>query len=289
MTAESENEVLAVSLPGGKVLRRVHVHDPQAIVAGAAGPAVVVSSSGTVTLLAWHNLRPIKVFRSFRSPQIAAITPDGEWAYVTDAATGYLSVIELPKRKIVDNVFVGAGAHHLAISPDQRRAWVAIGERATTIVILDTSRPQAPRVISRFQPIVPAHDLTFSPDGRTVWVGSATAPYVSVVNAHSAKVVGTIPAGVAPQHIVFIPYVKPRAFITSGYGSTVEMVDVRTGKVIRRSHVPYGSFNLATSGGILATASLLDGEVFEFNANLNRWMATKVAPATRGLAISVWP
>jgi hypothetical protein len=37
VTAETANEVLAVSLPDGKVVRRVHVRDPQAIAARQSG------------------------------------------------------------------------------------------------------------------------------------------------------------------------------------------------------------------------------------------------------------
>ena len=290
VTAESANEVLAVSLPDGKVLRRVHVRDPQSIAARQLGPAVVVSPSGTVTLLAWHTLRPIKVFRSFRSPQIAAIAPDGEWAYVTDAATGYLSVIELASARIGDSVFVGTGAHHLAISPDQRRMWVALGERARTIVILDSSNPRAPRVIGRFHPRVPAHDLAFSPDGRSVWVSSASAPYVSVLNAHSAKLVARVPAGAGSQHVAFLDYGAPRAVVTSGYASLVETVDAKTYNVVRRARAPYGSFNVSTFGSLFATSSLLTGQVAEFDdVTLARLTTTKIAAAARDLAVSVWP
>jgi DNA-binding beta-propeller fold protein YncE len=290
VTAESSNEVLAVSLPAGKVLRRVHIVNPQAIAAQPSGPAVVVSPSGTVTLLAYHSLRPLRVFRSLRSPQIAAITPDGKWVYVTDAATGKLCVINLAERKIVDTVFVGAGAHHLAISPDGARTWVALSEQATTIVTLNTSNPAAPQVVSRFRPPVAAHDLAFAPDGQTVWVTSAAAPYVSVLSAHSARLIARVSAGKAPQHIAFIPYGKPRAFISSGYGSTIEEVNAGTRRIIARAELPYGSFNLATAGDIVVTASLLDGEISEFNgATLARWMTRKLAPATRSVAISVWP
>src|SRR5581483_9653035 len=118
------------SLPDGHVLRRVAVAaDPETITSQVNGPAVVVSPrSHTVTVLAWRSLRTLAVLRVFRSPQIAAIAPDGEWVYVTDAATGELSVIELANDRIVDRVFVGADAHHVTISPDQSRAWVALGE-----------------------------------------------------------------------------------------------------------------------------------------------------------------
>ena len=289
VTAERENEVLAVSLPGGKVLRRVHLHDPETIAAGAAGPAVVVSPSGTVAILAWKSLRQLAVLRGFRSPQIATITPDNKWAYVTDAATGDLSVIDLASRRAVDRVFVGYGAHHLAISPNEQRVWVALGERASTIVVLDTSKVSKPRVVARIHPRSSAHDLAFAPDGRTVWVSSDTASNVSVLDAGTGRLVGTVPAGPPPQHVVFIPYGRPHAYITSGYGSAIEMVDTGTRTIVKRSEVPYGSFNLATSGDLIATASLLDGTVTELaGPTLARWMTVKIAPETRDLAISVW-
>jgi DNA-binding beta-propeller fold protein YncE len=217
------------------------------------------------------------------------ITPDGEWVYVTDAATGELSVIEFAAKRVVDRVFVGKGAHHLAVSPDQRRTWVALGERASTIVVLDTSRPDRPRVIWRFHPQVAAHDLVFSPGGRSVWVSSVSASYVSVLATGNGGLLGRVPAGRPPQHVAFIPGGRPRAFITSGYGSSIEMVNPTRRKVIRTERLPYGSFNLATSGGLVVTCWLLNGEVTEFNgASLARWMNVKVAPKTRDVAISVW-
>ena len=288
VTAESENEVLAVSLPRGKVLRRVHIQDPQAIAAEVNGQAVVVSPEGTVTLLDWRTMKVLAVLRNFRSPQIAAITPDGEWVYVTDAATGELSVIELLTRRVVDRVYVGPGAHHLAISPNFQRAWVALGETAHTIVVLDTSTANRPRVIGRIHPRVAAHDLTFAPNGRTVWVSSASAPYISVLNASDGRLVATVPAGPGPQHIAFGAYTHAPVFITSGYGSTLESVNAETHKVLRRVPVAYGSFNLATAAGLVVTSSLLDGAVSEYTTALRRWMRVTVAPRARDVAISVW-
>src|SRR5205814_10653452 len=174
--------------------------------------------------------------RDFRAPQLAAITPDGSWAYVTDAATGDVSVIDLAKARVVDRVFVGLDAHHLAVSPDGQRTWVALGEHATTIVVLNTSRASRPRVIGRIHPAVAAHDLVFAPDGRSVWVSSSRASYVSLLDPVRGRLIGTVPAGPAPQHIAFGS--RGRAFITSGYGSTIELVDVATRKVVRHASVP---------------------------------------------------
>jgi DNA-binding beta-propeller fold protein YncE len=291
VTAETSNEVLAVSLGkyGGHVIRRVHLADPLMIAAPVHGPAVVVNPSGTVTLLAWHSLRPIKAFHSFRSPKVAAVAPNGRFAYVTDERTGDLSVIDLARRVIVGRVFVGALAHHFGISPDGSRIWVALGESARTIVRLNASNPRKPRVIGRFRPRFGAHDVAFAPDGRTVLV---TSPG-STVAAYSAG--GRLPrllwyagAGRGPGHVVFS---GDSALVSSGYGSSLEALSWRSPSAApHTAEAPYGSFNLATHGGFVVTTSLLTGQVSEFRVGgLERLWTAKVAPAVRYVAISVWP
>lgn len=287
VTAETANEVLAVSLgvQGGKIVRRVHLHDPVTIAAAECGPGIAVSPSGTVTLLARGTLRPLRVIHSFRSPQLAAVVPgNGSLVYVTDAATGDLSVIDLTRGKVVDRVFVGFGAHHLAVSPAGGRAWVALSETASTIVRLDISQPRKPRVVGRLHPAVAAHDLAFAPGGRTVWVTSASAPVVSVYAAADGRLLHTIPVGRAPQHLAFD---RGRALITSGYGSSLESVSLRTHRRLHLVSAPYGSFNIATYGSFVVTTSLLTGQVSEFRlSDLHRVWTRKVAPEARAVAIS---
>lgn len=292
VSAETANEVLAVSLGphGGRILRRVHLVDPLMIASALHGPAVVVSPLGTVTLLAWHSLRPIKVLHAFRMPEVAAIAPGGRLAYVTDNVTGKLSVVDLRRRRIVGRVFVGAHAHHLGVSPDGRAIWVALGETAKTIVRLDASNPREPRVIGRFNPRFGAHDVVFAPDGRTVLV---TSPSDSTVAAYSAagrepRLLWSAGAGHAPEHVAFT---GGNVLVSSGYGSRLEALSWRSpSRAPRVATAPYGSFNLATDGGLVVTTSLLTGQVSEFRVrDLHRLWTTKVAPAARYVAISDWP
>jgi DNA-binding beta-propeller fold protein YncE len=291
VTAEGEDEVLEVSLPGGRVIRRVRLAAPATTVAaGGSGPAVAVSpQSGTVTILRPRTLRPAAVLRSFRSPQIAAVAPGGHWALVSDAAAGSVSAVDLRTGRVADRVWVGRGAHHLAISPDGGAAWVALGETARTIVTVDCSDMRRLRVTGRIHPPVAAHDLAFSPGGATVWVTSAAEPYVTVFDAASGRPRARVPAGAAPQHVAFGGPGSPHAYIASGYGSSLEMVDPRSGRVVRRAALPYGSFNLAVAGGVVVTTSLLDGHVTELGtAALRRRMEVAVAPEARSVAIADW-
>jgi len=289
VTAETSNQVIAVSLgpEGGQILRRVRLVDPLMIAAPPHGPAVVLNPAGTVTLLAWHTLRPIKVFRSFRTPKVAAVAPDGRLAYVTDEGTGDLSVIDLARRTILGRVFVGPEAHHLGVSPDGRQVWVALGETAKTIVRVDSSNPRKLRVLGRLDPRFGAHDVSFAPDGRTVWV---TSPSTSSVSGYTigGRLLWTAGAGKPPGHVAFS---GGRALVPSGYGSLLSAFTWRNpSRAPGRTSAPYGSFNLATYGSCVVTTSLFNGEVSEYRASdLHRLWTTKVAPAARYVAISVWP
>ena len=289
VVAELSNEVLAVSLGprGGHVLKTVHLEDPLMVAAPLLGPAVVVNPHGTVTLLAWHSLDRLKVFRGFRTPEVTAISPRGRYAYVADGGSGRLVVIDLKQRRIVGHVFVGLQAHHLDFSPDGRRLWVSLGETATTIVRLGTSDLRHPRVVGRIHPRLTAHGIEFAPDGRTVWVSSSATHFVTVFSAATGKPLREIAAGKGPQEIAFS---GARALVTSGYGSALETVSWRTYGRHGSVATPYGSFNLATLGGKVVTSSVLNGYVTEFRAGtLERMWTTKLAPSTRYVAISIWP
>ena len=278
VTAEGENSLVAVSLPDGRVIRRVTLPaDPENVVAQAEGPAVVVSSKGhAVTVLAWHSLRIVATFRDFRSPHLAAITPDGD-----------LSVIDLAPLRLVRRLYVGLGAHHLSFSGDGRRLWIALGERARRIVVVNTATSDRPRVRTTFDPGFAAHDLAFSPDGRRVWVTSDADGGVRVLDAATHHLHYTVVGGTPPQHLAFGR--GDVAYVTSGYGNTIEMVDSRNGRVLRRVAAPHGSFNVTTLAGTVLTSSLLRGTVAEFDSRLHLLRTVEVASATRDVAGSVWP
>jgi streptogramin lyase len=290
VTAQTEDRLVITGLPGGRVLRSVTIPGQPGYVDATSRVVVVVSSgSGTITLLARRSLRVIKVFRGFSSPHIPAISPDGRYAYVTDDGTGELAVIDLDKDHLVGTVFVGAGAHHLAFSPDQRRVWIALSQTAQTLTILSTVTPSGrvdlghPHVVGHFSPPFLAHDLWFSPGGTAIWITSANASYVGVFNAHTHRLLFEVPAGAPPQHLVFA---EGYAYITSGYGSSIERVDPFTGRVIKRTYAPYGSFDLDAARGYVVTASLLRGTLAIYDKGLALKRIAQLAPSTEDVALS---
>jgi DNA-binding beta-propeller fold protein YncE len=289
VTAETENQLIAVSFSPKQVLRRVTLPaDPQNVVANQKVALVVSPASGAVSILDARSLRIRKVLRGLGAPHLAALDPSGKWAFVTDDPRGQLDVVSLTRLRIAKRLFVGLGAHHLSLSPGGRRLWIALGEQAREIAIVDVSKPGHPRLLRRFDPGFEAHDLSFSPDGRRVWVTSSQDRLVRVIDARSGRRLFSVSAGPPPQHVAF-GVAPANAYVTSGYGSRIESVDPDDGHVLRVRRVPYGSFNLASSGSFMITVSLLEGTVTKLGPKLAGSQSFKVAPATRGVATVVWP
>jgi DNA-binding beta-propeller fold protein YncE len=287
VTAEQQNELVAVELSTGKVIRRVSLPaDPQNVASSWRMTAVVSTTAGAVTLIDQQG-RVRKTFRGLDDPHIVVVDRGKDLAYVTDDGSGELIVIDLIGQRIVSRILVGNGAHHMALRPSGgHRLWIALGERASTIAIVDVSRPAEPRLLRRFSPGVLAHDLAWGPDGRTVWITSAVGELVYVVHARTGRPAFTVRAGAAPQHVAFT---HGSAFVTSGFDGRILKVNPRNGRIVASAHTPYGSFNLATLERTVVTTSLLNGRVTEFDLRLLRVRTMRPAPAARAIALTVWP
>jgi YVTN family beta-propeller protein len=286
VTAETLNQLIAVNMPCGAVVRRLAMPaDPENVVANGF-VAVVVSASGhAVTLVGLPQLRVLRVFRNFTSPHIAVITADNRYAYVTDDGAGRLVVIDLNRRRIVRSVFVGAGAHHLAISPGGDRLWIALGERASTVVVLDISKEASPHVVARIHPAAAVHALAFAPSGN-VWLTSDSSSFVTVVDASTHRTVATIPAGSPPQHLAFVDYPGRRAaYVTSGNDGVLRILDPVTGRLIRLVSIPTGSYNVEIGGGFVLTSSLSRGTLTELDLRGRLVGQCQVAPTARDAAL----
>lgn len=282
VAAESENRLVLVNLRRGRVIRSVPLPADPEYVAANRRVVVAVSAAGAVTLLARPSLRRITVLTGFRSPHIPAISADGAYAYVTDDARGTLTTIRLRDAHITSSIFVGAGAHHMGVSPDGRELWVALGQAASRIVLLDSSRPGRPRITGAFDPGFLVHAVEFAPDGRRVWISSASGPFVGVFSADHHRLLFRVPGGAPPQHIAFA---GASAYVTSGYGSTIERVSLGSGRVLRRVAAPYGSFELDTGGGFVAASSLFRGTLSIYDDNLELERTLRVAPVTEDVVI----
>jgi hypothetical protein len=92
VTAETENQLIAVRFPDGKVLRRLTVPaDPQNVVADQRTAVVVSPGSGAVTLLDARTLKVRKVLRGLGAPHVGRRHHAGP--HLTDDQFEFLGVL----------------------------------------------------------------------------------------------------------------------------------------------------------------------------------------------------
>lgn len=104
----------------------------------------------------------------------------------------------------------GRDSHMVRLSPDESRAYVAArgGEGTLSVVWLQDDRP--PEVIATG---AGAEGIAVSPDGTEIWIANRGDQTISIVNAATLEVSGTI-AGPATNRIEFLP--DGRAVIPGG-------------------------------------------------------------------------
>jgi hypothetical protein len=248
VTADQDGFVAVVDLARRRVARRLATLDgPRSVEARAgAGALVAHATEGAVTLLDGAPLRVRRVVRGFGEPRYAAIAPDRSHAFVTDSAHGELTVVDLPRGRIVRRLEVGAGARHLTLDPAGRTLWIALGSTAAVLVVVDVADPLAPRVVRRIAPPFGAHDVAFSPSGRRVWVTGGRAPSVALYRAAADRPAAVLAADAAPQHVTFGPHA---AYVASGAGRSLTVHALGDARVRRRARIPLGSYNVSRASG----------------------------------------
>src|SRR5205807_661198 len=149
---------------------------------------------------------------------------------------------------------------------------VVVSPRAGAVTVVSTPSLRIVRVLRGF---VNPHLAAPTADGQGVYVtDDGSGQLVAIRLTGRPRVVRRAFGGMR------------EAFVTSGYDSSLEIVDRASGRVLRTVRVPYGSFNVATFGGFVVTSSLLRGTVTELTERGAVWMSRRYAPATRGVAVA---
>ena len=102
-----------------------------------------------------------------KEPWCVAITPDDERAYVTNMASGTVSVISTVHRRVIDVIKVGSEPFGCALTPDGRRLYVA-NQSSDTVSVISTRTNEVIETIRNVG--VKPHGIAISADGTRVFV-----------------------------------------------------------------------------------------------------------------------
>lgn len=120
------------------------------------------------------------------------------------------------------------GSHMLAISPDQRRAYVSnILSGSVSVIDLENGRKEKDLRVGGNP-----EGIALTPDGRELWVGDDSAPVVKVVDLKSSQVTATMPTGGIAIRIVITA--NGKTAVTSNFNSgTLSLFDVQKRRLLK--------------------------------------------------------
>ncbi|MFL5963634.1 MAG: YncE family protein [Gaiellaceae bacterium] len=253
VTCDDESRLAVVDLGAFRIVRFIATPaGPRAI--ERVGDHAVVAHWALGSVAVVDANRTLHVIEGVDAPRYAAAHPDGVHAFVTDSAYGLVS-IDVQRGRIVGRVRLPGWPRHVSLDPSGKTLWVGLGTSSTQVAVVDVTDPRRPRRAALVMPPFGAHDVGFSPDGRHVWVTSGDVGETAVYT-HGRKLQGTLHADAAPQHVTFG---SAAAYVTSGDSGTLRVHSQATGRVVRTTPIPVGSYNVQHGPGRVITPSLSHG------------------------------
>lgn len=205
--------------------------------------------SGRLLLLDAGNAPgPAKVVEVGGHP--AHVVPDssGSLAFVTDAASHTVVVVDLAAGQVLGRIEVGRYPHGLRLSPDGRTLAVANRDSDDVSLIDVSRRTQTARIAVGRQPV----QVAFTPDGQRLFVSLSGENAVAAVNLHSHTRTATYPVGPGPIQLAVSPDGAKLVVANQGSrevpGHSLSILDTATGRLIATTEVGKGAHGVSIAG-----------------------------------------
>jgi hypothetical protein len=250
VTCDLEARLALVDLHTFRVVGHIPTHpDPRSIETVGDVALVCHTAVGVLSVVDRSGVR--HVIEGFEQPRYTAAHPDGVHAFVTDSGRSSVALVDVVRGRVLERVSLPGWARHVTIAPDARTVWAGLGAASAHVAVVETAPLRRAGLLT---PGFPAHDVGHAPDGR-LWITSGADRVLAVNGA-------TQPADLAPQHVTFG---AGRAFVTSGDSGTLH-VQAPDGRILSRTGVPSGSYNVQYALGFVITPSLTGGTLAVLNS-----------------------
>jgi len=173
----------------------------------------------------------VKVIPVGDDPADIAITPNGAFAYVTNAGSDNVSVIDTATGTVSATITVGDGPSAIAINPAGTLAYVTNAGSGNVSVIDTTTSP--PVVTATVTVGTTPASIAINPAGTLAYVTNAGSGNVSVIDTTTSPpvVTATVTVGTSPQDVAINPS-GTRAYVTNYSGQTISVINTSTSAVV---------------------------------------------------------
>jgi YVTN family beta-propeller protein len=174
-----------------------------------------------------------------RSPVDCVFTPDERFLVSTNQTSGTLSVVDLVKHQVIQELKCGEYPTRLAITSDGKHV-LASATFSHEVISYDLDDKgqlkEAKRLWLGFEP----RGIVIDKNNQKAYVALCTAHKIAVLDLHTMKEENRIPVGRWPYSLAITPDGKTLIATGSGDG-TMSFVDLATNKVLREE--PFAGLN----------------------------------------------
>jgi len=231
---KSADGIGVIDVSARRVVRKINAgSDPEEFALSKDGVRLYVSNEDVRTASV-INVRTGKVEHIIpvgQEPEGAATSPDGARFYITCEAGGDIYAVDTSSYQVAGHFKVPVRPRTMAFLPNGTLGFIP-SESTGQLNVIDTDHLKVLKVIDLPQGSRPM-SVKISPDGKRVYVSGGRAGTVSVLDAHTHALVGTIKVGQRPWGIVLSPDGR-YLFSANGPSNDVSVVDLRLNKEIAR-------------------------------------------------------
>lgn len=213
-------------------------------------------------------------------------------AYVPNAGDGSISILDVSKNKLIDEIKIGdTVSHGIAISSDGKKLYTGNLENGE-VFILDIKSKELIDTIDTGRNL---HGIDITPDGRYLFTTSGDLQegeefnYINVIDTTDDKIIKIIESnGKSPSHIDFTKDSK-LAFVNNVMSGNITVVDVEKLEII--STIDVGKMpnesELSPDDKYLYVANVQDGTISIVDVNEGKEIdKIKTGEGTHGVAVS---
>jgi quinoprotein dehydrogenase-associated probable ABC transporter substrate-binding protein len=207
---EDAGRLSIVDLASGQIERVVPVgREPEGVRLSPDGGTVYVTSESehTVTVVDARSGQVRGSIPVGLRPRNSIFTADGDRAYVSAEAGGSVAVVDVAARRVLRTIMLRPGSlpMGLALTPDERRLYVANG-RARTVSVVDLANFD---IVANVRVGARPWGIGVTSDGKFLYTANGPSDDVSVIDTESLNVVATIRVGDTPWGVAIGPAPEP--------------------------------------------------------------------------------
>jgi YVTN family beta-propeller protein len=234
LAMSGSNELVLIDRATGVETKRIEASDPYQIGFSPDGKWFVAASLrlDRIDIYDAKTFQVVHRLPAATIPSHIAFSRDSSTVFVTLQGTGSLIAIDLASGKVDWTVPIGPTPAGIITRPTGTLVAAIMG--ADSIAEID---PHDGHVIQKIHTGNGAHNFLLTPDGKTIYVSNRVAGTISVLDANTLAITGTLLAPGGPDDMALSPDGK-ELWVTDRWHASVGVIGLASGTL--KATVPVG-------------------------------------------------